>query len=62
MDEETLIDEKRREVGDLRSEKEDLLREILIVEEYIEKYREEEMEKRKRDNTDDNDDDNTAKK
>ena len=39
MDEETLIDEKRREVGDLRSEKEDLLGEILILDEYIEKKR-----------------------
>ena len=62
IDEETLIDEKRREVGDLRSEKEDLLGEILILDEYIEKYREEEREKRKRDDTDDDDNDNAAKK
>ena len=62
MDEETLIDEKRREMGDLRSEKEDLLGEIFILDEYIEKYREEEREKRKRDDTDDDDDDDKAAK
>ena len=61
IDEETLIDEKRREVRDLKSEKEDLLGEILILDEYIEKYREEERQKRKRD-ADDGDDDNMAKK
>ena len=58
LDWEIKIDERRDMVGKSKKQKEDLERDVLIINEYIQKYREEEKEKEKRkrcDNDDDND-------